>query len=88
MQKSTEAYLLLAADEPPPYTEVGRHGRSNFLIVVDHASRLIPRRLGDLGLPASELERHIAWDIGSLGVARRLRQRLMRRWWHRTIRDS
>lgn len=72
MQKSTEAYLLLAADEPPPYTEVGRHGRSNFLIVVDHASRLIPRRLGDLGLPASELERHIAWDIGSLGVARQV----------------
>jgi predicted N-formylglutamate amidohydrolase len=40
--------------------------------VVDHASHRIPRRLGDLGLPAAELQRHIAWDIGALGVARRM----------------
>jgi len=72
MQKSTEPYQLLAADEPPPFTEVRRNGRSNFLIVVDHASCLIPRRLGGLGLPASELQRHIAWDIGSLGIARQV----------------
>src|SRR6202521_5888546 len=65
-------FQLLAADEPPAFSEVGRQGRSNFVIVVDHASRRIPRRLGDLGLPASELQRHIAWDIGSLAVARRV----------------
>jgi predicted N-formylglutamate amidohydrolase len=63
-------YRLLAADESPAYIEIGRQRRSNFVIVVDHASRRIPRRLGDLGLSASELQRHIAWDIGSLGVAR------------------
>jgi len=63
---------LLAADEPPPFIEAGRQGRSNFVIVVDHAGRRIPRRLGDLGLPASELQRHIAWDIGALGVARQV----------------
>ena len=33
-------------------------------------------RLGDLGLPASELERHIAWDIGIAGVAERLAKHL------------
>ncbi len=65
-------YKLLAADEPPPFIELGRRGRSNFVIVVDHASRRIPRRLGDLGLSPSELQRHIAWDIGSLAVARRV----------------
>jgi predicted N-formylglutamate amidohydrolase len=65
-------YRLLAADEPPPFIEVGRQGRSNFVIVVDHASPRIPRRLNDLGLPASELRRHIAWDIGALGVARQV----------------
>jgi predicted N-formylglutamate amidohydrolase len=65
-------YRLLAADEPPPFIELGRHGRSNFVIVVDHASRRIPRALGDLGLPPDQLERHIAWDIGALGVARRM----------------
>ena len=64
------SYRLLGADEPPPVIELGRQGRSNFVIVVDHASRRIPRRLGDLGLPPAELQRHIAWDIGALSVAR------------------
>jgi predicted N-formylglutamate amidohydrolase len=63
---------LLAADEPPPVLEIGLQGRSNFVIVVDHAGRRIPRCLNDLGLPASELQRHIAWDIGALGVARQM----------------
>jgi predicted N-formylglutamate amidohydrolase len=63
---------LLARDEPPPILECGSSGASNFLIVVDHASARIPRALGTLGLPAAELERHIAWDIGSLAVAREL----------------
>jgi predicted N-formylglutamate amidohydrolase len=63
---------LLGVDEPPPFIELGLQGRSNFVIVVDHASRRIPRRLNDLGLPASELQRHIAWDIGALGVARQV----------------
>jgi predicted N-formylglutamate amidohydrolase len=66
------SYRLLAADEPPPVLEIGRERRSSFLIAVDHASRRLPRRLGDLGLPAAELERHIAWDIGALEVARRV----------------
>ena len=72
MPKSIDQSPLLAADEPPPFIEIGREGRSNFVIVVDHASRRIPRRLNDLGLPASELQRHIAWDIGALGVARQV----------------
>ena len=63
---------LLAADEPPPYIELQAGGRSNFVIVADHAGRRIPRRLNDLGLPAPELLRHIAWDIGALGVARQV----------------
>ena len=60
---------LLSADEPPAFLEFNRHGRSAIVIVVDHAGARIPRRLKNLGLPAAELERHIAWDIGALGVA-------------------
>jgi predicted N-formylglutamate amidohydrolase len=60
---------LLAADEPPAVMEAGQGGSSSFLIVVDHASRRLPRRLGSLGLAAAELERHIAWDIGALALA-------------------
>jgi predicted N-formylglutamate amidohydrolase len=65
-------YRLLSAGEPPPVFEEGLQRQSDFLITVDHASARIPRILGDLGLPASELQRHIAWDIGALGVARLL----------------
>jgi predicted N-formylglutamate amidohydrolase len=61
---------LLAEDEPPAFLEVQGQGQSNFMIVVDHAGSRIPRALADLGLPPADLQRHIAWDIGALGVAR------------------
>jgi predicted N-formylglutamate amidohydrolase len=64
------SYRILEPGEPPPFFDNGRDGRSAFVIAVDHASARIPRRLGDLGLPPSQLRRHIAWDIGALGVAR------------------
>jgi predicted N-formylglutamate amidohydrolase len=67
MPKSIER--LLGGDEPPAFIESRPQGRSNFVIVVDHASARIPRRLNDLGLPPEELGRHIAWDIGALAVA-------------------
>jgi predicted N-formylglutamate amidohydrolase len=66
------SFRLLAADEPPAFLEAGERGRSHFVIVVDHAGRRIPRRLASLGLAASELQRHIAWDIGALSVARQV----------------
>ncbi|MAY62846.1 MAG: N-formylglutamate amidohydrolase [Rhizobiales bacterium] len=42
------------------------------VLVCEHASKLMPVRLGSLGLDAAALESHIAWDIGALAVARRL----------------
>ena len=63
------SYRLLEPDESPPVREYRRDGRSPFVVAVDHAGRRIPKRLGNLGLPPSELERHTAWDIGALGVA-------------------
>jgi predicted N-formylglutamate amidohydrolase len=70
MPKSIDA--LLAPDEPPPFSQWRPEGRSNFVILADHASRRIPRCLDDLGLPESELLRHIAWDIGALAVAQQV----------------
>jgi predicted N-formylglutamate amidohydrolase len=64
--------LLLGSDEVPPVLELNAAGRSPFLLTCDHYGRLIPRALGDLGLPESELTRHIAWDIGISGVAEAL----------------
>ena len=68
--------LLLDAEDVPPVHEDNAAGRSPFLLTCDHYGRLIPRALGDLGLPASELERHIAWDIGIAGVADALSKQL------------
>ena len=63
---------LLAADEPAAFALEREHGTSPFLLICDHASRRIPRALGDLGVSESELQRHVAWDIGAAGVAARL----------------
>jgi len=60
---------LLAPDEPSAVAAYRRDGKSPFVITVDHASRRIPRSLGDLGLSRADLARHIAWDIGALEVA-------------------
>lgn len=61
---------LLAADEPAPVTVHNENGLSPFLIVADHAGNSIPRALGRLGVPETECERHIAWDIGIAAVSR------------------
>ena len=68
--------LLLDAEDVPPVLEHNASGRSPFLLTSDHYGRAIPRALGDLGVPASELERHIAWDIGIAGVAETLSKHL------------
>src|SRR3981189_2308604 len=64
--------LLLGSQDVPPVHEDNAAGTSPFLLTCDHYGRLIPRMLGDLGLPASELTRHIAWDIGISGVTEAL----------------
>ncbi len=63
---------LLAHDEPAPVRVLHESGASDFLLTADHAGRSIPRRLGRLGVAESELDRHIAWDIGIAGVTERL----------------
>jgi predicted N-formylglutamate amidohydrolase len=67
---------LLGREDVPPVFEDNLAGRSPFLLTCDHYGRLIPGILGDLGLPESELSRHIAWDIGIAGVAEALSKHL------------
>ncbi|WP_114944773.1 N-formylglutamate amidohydrolase [Microvirga calopogonii] len=47
-------------------------GRSPILLICEHASNHLPARYGTLGLGPAELESHIAWDPGALGVAKEL----------------
>jgi predicted N-formylglutamate amidohydrolase len=69
LDNAGETSLLLGSADVPPVLEDNPAGGSPFLLTCDHYGRLTPQRLGDLGLPASELARHIAWDIGIAGVA-------------------
>jgi predicted N-formylglutamate amidohydrolase len=73
---TTGATYLLTGEDVPPVHEHNASGRSPFLFTCDHYGRRIPRLLGDLGLPESELTRHIAWDIGIAGVAEALSRQL------------
>ena len=53
-----------------------RAGRSPYVILCDHASNHLPDNFGTLGLAASDMVRHIAWDPGALPVAERLAEGL------------
>ncbi|MCH2094306.1 MAG: N-formylglutamate amidohydrolase [Rhodobacteraceae bacterium] len=56
-----------------PYEIHGEDRKSRWLITCDHASNLVPDSLGGtLGLPAEDMERHIAYDIGAAGTSRAL----------------
>jgi len=63
---------LLQDDDPAPVRVLREAARSDLFLTADHAGRTIPRNLRQLGLPDSELDRHIAWDIGIAGVTERL----------------
>src|SRR3981081_1616043 len=76
LDSAADTTLRLEAADVPPVREENTAGRSPFLLTCDHYGRLIPKILGDLGLPASELSRHIAWDIGVAGVADALSRHL------------
>ena len=62
-------HKLLNEADPPVVTVAHAEGQSPFFLTCDHGGRRLPASLGDLGLAASEFERHIAWDIGASAVS-------------------
>ncbi len=67
---------LLGANDPHPVETLNPQGRAPFLLVADHAGRLVPGKLGDLGLDEGDSARHIAWDIGVAALGEALSARL------------
>ena len=67
---------LLTPDDPDPVEIVNPDSAHPTLLVCEHAGQAIPSVLGDLGLPEGEIDRHIGWDIGAEGVARRMAENL------------
>ena len=60
---------LLGPGDPPPFTVHNATGKAPLLLLCDHASKAIPKALGDLGITEEELSRHVGWDIGGLDAA-------------------
>lgn len=60
--------------DQPAYIIIGSKRRSQFIVQCDHASNRVPTCIngGDLGLPPEDMNRHIAYDIGALGLSTHL----------------
>ncbi|MDA5556698.1 N-formylglutamate amidohydrolase [Shimia sp. MMG029] len=57
-----------------PFSTFGEDRTARWLITCDHASNHVPSDIagGDLGLPAEDMARHIAYDVGARGTSMRL----------------
>ena len=60
---------LLGPGDPPPFSVHNAEGKAPLLLLCDHASKAVPKTLGDLGVGEAALSRHIGWDIGGLEAA-------------------
>ena len=67
---------LIAPGDPEAFEIINPDGAATMLIVCDHASRAFPKAMDFLELDQSQLDRHIAWDIGAAAVTRRLSEKL------------
>ena len=63
---------MAGADWPAAVEVLNEDGSSDIVLICEHASNHMPAEYHRLGLPASELSRHIAWDIGAEAIARGL----------------
>ncbi|BCG82284.1 N-formylglutamate amidohydrolase [Mesorhizobium sp. 113-3-3] len=68
--------VLTEKDWPDAVEVLNERGRSDIVLLCEHASNHMPAEYRQLGLDASHLQRHIAWDIGAAAVTRLLSARL------------
>ncbi|SFJ84445.1 N-formylglutamate amidohydrolase [Celeribacter neptunius] len=61
----------------PPFQIEGDTRPGRWLITCDHATNRVPPEIGEmLGISEADMARHIAYDIGALGVSRHLAEAL------------
>lgn len=63
---------MIAGEQAEAFEIIGGDADCGLLILCDHATPIIPPEFADLGLPAEQLARHIAFDIGAEDVTRAL----------------
>jgi predicted N-formylglutamate amidohydrolase len=72
----SQSLPAVPVDETPDIEIFNPEGRNPVLILSDHSGRRIPKHLDDLGLSEDERSRHIAYDIGTTEMTRRLAKQL------------
>ncbi len=76
MNIASAAPVPSVAEDFPPFELVDGDPATGVLVLCDHADNRLPSEYGDLGLPAAEFRRHIAYDPGAAAVTRSLARRL------------
>jgi predicted N-formylglutamate amidohydrolase len=71
-----EATKAPSSAASPPFVLIDGDAACGIILICDHASNAVPAAYGQLGLPADEFRRHIAYDIGAADVTRGLAKRL------------
>ena len=61
---------LIGKNERKAFRVERPRGTAQAVIVCDHASNKIPKKLGSLGLKKADLQKHIAWDPGTEQIGR------------------
>ena len=72
MRDSKNGSGQIAVAEAESFVIVPGRADAGLIVLCDHASNTLPEGYGTLGLCDSELQRHIAYDIGAAAVTRRI----------------
>lgn len=70
MQASGNSSGRIEAAVEESFVIVPGRADAGLIVICDHASNALPPGYGTLGLPASQLQRHIAYDIGAAAITR------------------
>mgnify|MGYP001225714241 CR=1 FL=1 len=69
---ATPSLTTIAAAAAETFTVLAGRADAGLIILCDHADNAFPPGYGTLGLPAEQLRRHIAYDIGAAELTRQL----------------
>lgn len=67
---------MIPSQSTETYTVLEGRADTGLVVVCDHAANAFPPGYGTLGLPADQLRRHIAYDIGAAALTRHVARAL------------
>lgn len=62
--------LLLGPQDPSPVEVINEASDHPLLLVCEHAGKMVPQVLNDLGIAQEDRDSHVGWDIGAEAVTR------------------